>query len=355
MPLRNLLLAVAMAVLASGLAATTAHAQGYALRFFGGGVLAPDADRVKIRIDDETLPADPGPPVDVGAGDFAIEFWLRGNAADNTAPPIACGPNYDWIFGNIVVDRDRFNQGRTYGISLVGGVVAFGVQNEFAQSYTVCGGSAVLDGAWHHIAVERRFSDGQLWVYVDGVVDASAVGPTGDISYPDDGVPGNFCGGPCNFSDPFIVLGAEKHDAGAEFPSFSGFFDELRFSDALRYAGVAFARPTAAFVPDASTVGLYSFDEGPAGPCGGAVLDTSGAAGGPTPGECRLGGTPAGPLYSEVTPFGGVAVPAVGVDGLLLLAASGVALAASAMRGRAGIVDPGASRFRHTDPTRDRL
>ena len=44
-------------------------------------------------------------------------------------------------------------------------------------------------------------------IYVDGVLDASAAsGPTGDVSYPDDGVPLSNCGGPCTNSDPFIVI-----------------------------------------------------------------------------------------------------------------------------------------------------
>jgi hypothetical protein len=64
------------------------RAGDFALRFFGHGVDAPDLDRVKIRIDDPALPADPGPPVDVGAQDFTIEFWIKAQAADNPAPAI---------------------------------------------------------------------------------------------------------------------------------------------------------------------------------------------------------------------------------------------------------------------------
>jgi hypothetical protein len=61
----------------------------------------------------------------------------------------------------------------------------------------------VLDGAWHHIAVQRRRSDGYMWLYVDGRLEAQGDGPDGDISYPDDGVPCDRCcnGNPCNFSD----------------------------------------------------------------------------------------------------------------------------------------------------------
>jgi hypothetical protein len=268
----------------------------FSLRFFGNGV--NDIDRVKIRIDDPTLAADPGPPVDVGAEDFTIELWLRGLVADNQAGAIGCGANYNWIFGNIVLDRDRYNQGRAFGISLGEGRVVFGVQNALGEARTICGSQDVLDGAWHHVAVQRRRSDGRLWLFVDGQLEEESDGPNGDISYPDDGIPGPHCGGPCDQSDPFIVLGAEKHDAGPSYPSFNGWLDELRLSSSLRYTA-PFVRPGAPFAPDITTVGLYHFDEG----TGNAVGDSSGATGGPSDGVRRFGGTPQGPLWSLQTPF----------------------------------------------------
>jgi hypothetical protein len=105
-----------------------ALAQGTSLRFFGHGV--GDIDRVKIVIDDPLQAADPGPPVDVGATDFTIELFVRGSSADNQAASISCGPNYDWIYGNILLDRDRFNQGRAFGLSFGAGLVAFGVNDD---------------------------------------------------------------------------------------------------------------------------------------------------------------------------------------------------------------------------------
>jgi hypothetical protein len=271
----------------------------YALRFFGNGVNAPDRDRVKIRIDDPATSL-PGPPADVGAQDFTIELWMKGLAAENADGTVPCGPGNGWIYGNIVLDRDRFNQPRKFGLSLSGGVLAFGVDGP-AESFTLCGTADVLDGAWHHVALQRRRSDGRMWIWVDGLPDGEVGGPDGDISYPDDGVPGNFCGGPCVNSDPFLVIGAEKHDAGAQFPSYSGWIDEMRISNSIRYS-TGFARPPAPFVPDAATAALYHFDEG----SGDVVNDASGALGGPSPGERRFGGNPAGPQWVlSDAPFGG--------------------------------------------------
>jgi hypothetical protein len=274
---------------------------GFSLRYFGNGVNAPDLDRVKIRVDDPSN-THPSPPVNVGATDITIEFWLRATATENFAPLVQCGANNNWIFGNIVLDRDRFNQDRSYGVALGGGLVVFGVTGAGTGSRTICGTTSVLDGQWHHIAVQRRRSDGQMSIFVDGALQAQAVGPGGDISYPFQAVPGSFCGPtrnqPCTNSDPFLVIGAEKHDAGTQYPSFSGWVDELRLSTVLRY-GANFTPPTQPFTPDANTAALYHFDEGQ----NDTIIDSSSVQVSRSTGVRRLGGAPAGPLWSTNTPF----------------------------------------------------
>src|SRR5438874_4386112 len=111
-----------------------------------------------------------------------------------------------------------------------GGRVVFGLRGDGTGELTICGVTDVLDNVWHHVAVQRRRSDGRIWLFVDGRLETQAAGPGGDISYPDNAVPGNFCGeGPC-VNDPFLVIGAEKHDAGARWPAYSGFIDEVRLS-----------------------------------------------------------------------------------------------------------------------------
>ena len=163
----------------------------------------------------------------IGAGDFTVEVWLRGALGDNGAGN-SCGTGEAaWINGNIFIDRDVFGGGDhgDYGLSLYAGRVAFGASSA-SNGATICGSRNVLDGAWHHIAVTRQASTGRLQLYVDGQLDAQAASSpaTGNISYrvgrgtsyPD--------------SDPYLVLAAEKHDAGGSFPSFSGYLDELRLS-----------------------------------------------------------------------------------------------------------------------------
>jgi hypothetical protein len=269
----------------------------HSLRFYGNGT--GDIDRVKIRVDDPAN-ANPGPPVDVGAADFTIEWWMKTAVGQNNASAIACGDNNNWVHGNTILDRSRRDNDNDFGVSMAGGHIAFGVGGAGTGDFTLCGAMPVDDGLWHHIAVERRFSDGHLWIFVDGKLDAQADGPDGDVSYPDSGLPANLCGPtgdqPCTSTDPYLVLGAGKFDLGSAYPPFNGWMDELRVSNALRYGG-DFSKPSAAFSPDLVTVALYHFDEG----VGSTLDDVSGYPGGPSNGLLSIGGTPTGPAWSVDT------------------------------------------------------
>lgn len=256
---------------------------GTSLRFYGNG--ENDIDRVKIRIDG------PARPADIGASDFTIEFWLMANPGENgSGTCIGSGDN--WINGNTIIDRDIYGIGDygDYGISLYGGVIAFGVNNG-SSGTTLCGSTNVVDSQWHHIAVIRVRNTGLIQIYVDGLLDGAATGPTGDISYRN--------GRTTSWSnDPFIVIGAEKHDIDAiAYPSFSGWVDEIRLSNIRRYNG-SFAPPASPFQSDVNTVGLYHFNEG----SGTSANDSSG---GGSHGVIRVGGTPTGPIWSAETPFSG--------------------------------------------------
>jgi hypothetical protein len=267
-----------MAVAAIGLLALAACDRS--VRF--GGTGTDRTDRIEI-------PVDPPTPVDVGAGAFTIELWLKGTTADNPAGTPTCGAGqYGWIDGHVLVDRDRYPlsgpDGRDFGASVSStGEVAFGAENASGSRATACTslpGDGVLDGTWHHLALQRT-ATGQLQIWVDGTKQAQIAGPTGNLSYPD-GASG------ARATDPYLVIGAEKHDVGPAYPSYRGLVDEIRISDVARYA-VDGPRPTTRFTTDATTVGLYHLDEtGTLAPGATApVGDASGHPNGPTPGTLR--------------------------------------------------------------------
>ncbi|HSD73152.1 MAG TPA: Calx-beta domain-containing protein, partial [Steroidobacteraceae bacterium] len=185
-----------------------------------------------------------------------------------------------------------------------GGRVAFGADDGIGGIGTVCGNRGVLDGQWHHVAVTR--SGGEIRLFVDGVADGSINGIAGDLSYPDNGQPqpGN-CGSPSGCpNDPFLVVGAEKHDA---FPAsrlaFNGLIDELRLSDTARYTG-NFVVPTTPFSSSTpNTAALYHFDESTTDNCTSGTVIGDSATGGASPGACFFGGSPGGPVWSADSPF----------------------------------------------------
>jgi hypothetical protein len=267
----------------------------FALRFNGNGT--SDIDRVKVQIDDPAN-SNAGPPADIGATDFTIEWWMKAKAADNPAGAVTCGYNADWIHGNTLIDRDRYNQDREYGISLAGGKLVLGIGGESFTYLTLCGTVTVADNQWHHVAVERQRSDGFLWIWVDGELDVSSDGPDGDISYPDDGTPKtNECA--CASADPYLIFGAKKHDVNPNvYPSYDGWLEEVRLSKVLRYTA-PFKRPIVRFTSDANTVALYHFDNASTsgGACTAQMIDSSNAPGGPSHGNCHYGGNPAGPVW----------------------------------------------------------
>lgn len=259
---------------------------GYSLRYEGNGY--GDLDRVKIPLDD------PHRPVDVGATDFTIEWWLKARPGENGTA--SCSSEADsWVSGNTMLDRDIFGPGDhgDYGISLMDGRLAFGVHNG-TDGATACGTTDLADGAWHHVAVQRQLSTGLLQIYVDGQLDGETIGPAGDISYRD-GRTVN----PDYPREPFLVVGAEKHDLDNDlYPSFLGWIDELRLSTTLRYPG-AFDPPDGRFSPDGDTAALYHFNEG----YGNAIGDSSEATGGPSDGFRRYGGVVNGPEWTTDSPW----------------------------------------------------
>jgi hypothetical protein len=247
------------------------------LQFFGNGT--GQIDRVEV-------PLTAGSSINVG-GDFTIEWWMRTDAGNGSG---ACATaNNDWIYGNILIDRDVFGAGDNgdYGVSLFGatGQIAFGVSRGNSGT-TLCSSVGVADGAWHHVAVTRRGDNGVMAIFIDGVARGSTTGPSGDVSYRQGHVGAE--------NDPVLVFGAEKHDAGAEFPSYHGRLDEIRISSAIRYAG-PFAVPTTALAADGATVALYHFDEG----AGTVAHDATGN----DDGAVLFGGNPVGPVWSSTVPF----------------------------------------------------
>ncbi|MBX3386192.1 MAG: hypothetical protein KF768_06455 [Phycisphaeraceae bacterium] len=248
------------------------------LRFFGTGT--DQQDRVRIQIDDDASGPDASTPLDLGAGSFSIDFWVRGRLADNPRPLSGgVGPggeffDFRWIDGHVLIDRDIWGpSSRDWGVSVARGRVRFGTGYSTIDSeHTIESAQNILDDTWRHVAVIRDAATGVKSIYVDGLLDYASPPNRSrdDLSYPDAGVVGAET--PWG---PFIVIGAEKHDAGSEYPSFSGWMDEVRFWNvALNADQVADVRCRVLPAATPGLIAAFRFEEG----AGSVVAGLAGAA-----------------------------------------------------------------------------
>lgn len=211
------------------------------------------------------------------AGNCTIEMWIApsATAADNNDSPVTEGNNYN-TQGNIILDRDIAFQSTGHILGISAGIFYFTVDNGSGGVETRVGTTDLRDGEWHHVAVTRNSSSGLIELFVDGSREDTATGPTGSIAHPDDLTHSTACGASgtadCVNSDPYLVLGTEKHELQGN--GYVGLLSCLRISDNIRYSGTTYTVPTGPFVNDANTLGLWQMREG----SGLTVADESGNA-----------------------------------------------------------------------------
>jgi hypothetical protein len=260
----------------------------YSLQYYGGGNSS--------NVDKTYIPCNPTDAINVGQSDFTIEFWVRCSASlqDGTA---TAGANYSWIDSPIVFDRDLLGSvgsGGDFGISLTDGRVTFGIENSGGSQRTIMGTTDLRDDVWHHVAVTRVRSSGDMAIYVDGTREANqSSGPSGDVHVASNSDTSTY--------NRYICLGGEKHALDWPQGQFAGYIDEMRISNSLRYTGTSYTVPAANFSSDANTVGLFHFNEG----TGTTVNDDSGNN---NNGSFTTGGANNGPTWSALWPFANVTV-----------------------------------------------
>lgn len=223
------------------------------IEFFGTG--SGDQDRIKIsRVSNPS--ANNG--ADIGSTDFTIELWIKTKSGNNSSYSGSGGSGTyttATIVGNAIVDCDVYNRTPAFDWTMTSGRLTFGWKTS-GGDYSLVGTTDLRDGLWHHIAVCRTFSSGLIEMYADGGREATVTTLTGDLSYP-----GGTPEPEGEQGDTYMVLGAEKHDAGSGFPPFFGYMTEMRLSNSVRYSGASFSPPTARFTDDANTEALYHMNE----------------------------------------------------------------------------------------------
>jgi hypothetical protein len=166
-------------------------------------------------------------------GDFTVEAWVKPSAKTSEM--------------DIVSHHDTDDGSAGWALRLVSGraeIVVWGndtFQGEMAYAAGNNGASYVIAGKWAHVA--GTLKGGTLRVYYDGVLrDSQDLG---------------LVFGRSDFGGPLVIGRSATGDPFA----FEGDIDDVRLSKDARYTGPTASKPAAAFVTDASTVALWSFDE----------------------------------------------------------------------------------------------
>ena len=108
-------------------------------------------------------------PRSIGSGSsFAITFWMETTSTGGAGPL--------WNNGAGLVDGTVFGATDDFGVSLLGGQIAFGVGN---PNTTLQSTVAVNDGKWHQVVVTRNGFTGMMTIYLDGTLNTNLIGPVG--------------------------------------------------------------------------------------------------------------------------------------------------------------------------------
>jgi hypothetical protein len=153
---------------------------------------------------------------DFASGDFTSEFWIYSSSIRSQSCTL-------WDF-------------RISGSGLLltnnNGQISFFKDGSGGSSPT----SILTNNTWHHIAIVRTGSTGN--VYVDGNLQITRSIGTDD------------------YSSHTLLLGNNVFNSSGYL---SGYIDELRNSNIVRYSS-NFTPPSSAFTPDANTIDLLHFD-----------------------------------------------------------------------------------------------
>jgi hypothetical protein len=151
-----------------------------------------------------------------GSGDFTSEFWIYSSSIRSQSCTL-----WDFRISGLGLLLTNFN-----------GQISFFKDGSGGSSPT----SILTNDTWHHIAIVRTGSTGN--VYVDGNLQITRTIGTDD------------------YSSHTVLLGNNVFDTSGYL---SGYIDEYRNSNIVRYSS-NFTPPTSAFTPDANTTALLHFD-----------------------------------------------------------------------------------------------
>lgn len=155
--------------------------------------------------------------LDMGTGDFTIDFWANPGTQTRTYPFILCNDDNQWRNGTFTIRYHTDGADDKFSVWM---------NNGSAKGIDATHTSA--SGSWHHVAVTR--TGATLALYVNGVAEGTVTINTSDsinLAYG-----GN------------LLLGYAATDYGS---GYVGYIDEFRISKGIVRWTEAFTPPTAAY------------------------------------------------------------------------------------------------------------
>ncbi|TKB96387.1 LamG-like jellyroll fold domain-containing protein, partial [Pedobacter cryophilus] len=167
------------------------------------------------------------------SGNFTIEYWMKTTQV---------GPNStgsQWYQGIGIVDAEVGGVTNDFGTALLGNRIAFGVGN---PDRTIFSTVPVNTGNWVHIAATRNQVNGQIQLYVNGVLQSTGTGSTNLLAQPSR-----------------ILLGLMQTGANGFY---NGSLTNLRLWNTVRSASQIAANMNASVAGQTGLVANYGFNQG---------------------------------------------------------------------------------------------
>ncbi len=132
---------------------------------------------------------------------FTIAFWFKTSRYAHGGT--------DWGNGDGMVDMQVSGSTLDFGTAICDDRAAFGVGGTTSR-ITVRSTGSVVDGVWHHLVATRNSSGGKIQLFIDGVLQAEATGPT-----------------TARTADTYIAIGGSLTGDATKF--YQGQIDDVRF------------------------------------------------------------------------------------------------------------------------------
>lgn len=139
------------------------------------------------------------------SNDWTISFFMK-----TASSPVLC--TNQWYNGPSLLNGEQPGAVNDFGISYLNNKIAFGVGNPDTTFFSV---SSVNTNNWVHACVTRKASDGQMKIYINGVLETTGTGPTGTKSAP-----------------PTLKIGGDA-DELCGYSSYNGLIDNLKIFDSV--------------------------------------------------------------------------------------------------------------------------